>query len=217
MRIVLLGAPGSGKGTQAKMLMERFGVPQISTGDLLRNAVASGTELGKRARAAMDAGELVADEVVVGIIRERLENDQETERGFILDGFPRTEMQAISLDAVLSSLGQPLDLAILIQVDTDSLFKRLTGRRTCESCGHMFNVYFNPPAKEGVCDLCGGKLVRRDDDNEETIANRLGVYQRQTEPLIGYYNEQDKLARVDGDASMDEVFARIVRCLGQAD
>lgn len=216
MRIVLLGAPGSGKGTQAKMLMERFSVPQISTGDLLRAAVAEGTELGKRAKDAMDAGELVADEVVVGLIRERLEDEPEAQRGFILDGFPRTEMQAIALDAVLSNLSQPLDMAILIQVDPDGLIRRLTGRRTCEKCGHMFNIHFNPPAKPGVCDVCGGNLIQRDDDNEETIANRMDVYQRQTEPLVDYYEAQNKLARVDGNVSVDEVFARIVRCLGQA-
>jgi adenylate kinase len=209
MRIVLLGAPGSGKGTQAKILMEHFGAPQISTGDLLRAAVADGTELGKRAKAAMDAGELVSDEIVVGIIRERLENAQDTSSGFVLDGFPRTEDQADSLDEMLDKLGQPLEQAILIQVSSDVLIKRLTGRRTCQSCGQMFNIYFNPPAREGVCDRCGGKLAQREDDNEETISNRLKVYQRETEPLIGYYEKQGKLARVDGEADAAEVFARI--------
>lgn len=208
MRIVLLGAPGSGKGTQAKRLMEKYRVPQISTGDLLRAAVADGTELGRRAKAAMDAGHLVDDEIVVGMIRERLKAP-DTRPGFVLDGFPRSHAQAVELDEVLEALGKPLDSAMLIQADEDALLRRLTGRRTCRKCGHMFNIYYDPPEVEGVCDLCGSELMQRDDDNEETITNRLRVYRDQTRPLIEYYRKQDKLATVDGEGEMEEVFARL--------
>lgn len=208
MQIVLLGAPGSGKGTQAKRLMEKYGIPQISTGDLLRAAVAQGTELGRKAKAAMDQGHLVADEIVVGMIRERLE-EPDTRSGFVLDGFPRSYDQAIELDEVLGALGKPLQAALLIKVDQEALFKRLTGRRVCRKCGHMFNVHYNPPKVEGVCDLCGSELMQRDDDNEETIANRLRVYQEQTQPVIEYYREQSRLDTVDGEGEMDEVFERI--------
>ncbi|HXG29853.1 MAG TPA: adenylate kinase [Nevskiales bacterium] len=213
MRIVLLGAPGSGKGTQAKKLMERHGIPQISTGDLLRAAVRAGTALGKKAKAAMDAGQLVADEIVIGMIRERLQ-DADTERGFIMDGFPRSGAQARELDAVLGSLGQPLDKALLIDVKFDALMKRLTGRRTCKDCGQMYNVYYSPPRKDGVCDRCGGELLQRADDNEDTIGNRLKVYQDQTEPLIEYYQKQGKLAAIDGEGDIEEIYARINQALG---
>jgi adenylate kinase len=213
MRIVLLGAPGSGKGTQAKKLMERHGIPQISTGDLLRAAVRAGTALGKKAKAAMDAGQLVADEIVIGMIRERLQ-DPDTDRGFIMDGFPRSGAQARELDAVLSSLGQPLDKALLIDVKFDALMKRLTGRRTCKDCGQMYNVYYSPPRKAGVCDRCGGELLQRADDNEETIGNRLKVYQEQTEPLIEYYRKQGKLAAIDGEGDIEAIYARINQALG---
>lgn len=209
MRIVLLGAPGSGKGTQAKKLMDAHGVPQISTGDLLRAAVAAGTPLGQRAKAAMDAGELVADDIVIGMIRERL-GEADTANGFILDGFPRSQAQAEELDRMLEDLGKPLEAALLIKVDFGNLVKRLTGRRTCSGCGQMFNIYFSPPEQEGVCDRCGGTdLAHRADDNEETISNRLKVYQDQTEPLITHYKAQDKLASVDGEGDLDEVFGRI--------
>ena len=212
MRIVLLGAPGSGKGTQAKKLMEHFGIPQISTGDLLRAAVRGGTELGKKAKAAMDAGQLVADEIVIGMIRERLQ-DADTEKGFIMDGFPRSGAQARELDKVLGSLGQPLDKALLIDVKFDALMKRLTGRRTCKDCGQMYNVYYSAPKKEGICDRCGGELLQRADDNEATIGNRLKVYQEQTEPLVAYYQKQDKLSVIEGEGSIDEIYSRITRAL----
>ncbi len=213
MRIVLLGAPGSGKGTQAKKLMDAHGVPQISTGDLLRAAVAANTELGQKAKAAMDAGELVADEIVIGMIRERL-GESDTTNGFILDGFPRSTAQAKALDTMLNELGQPLQTALLIKVEFGNLVKRLTGRRTCSACGQMYNVYFSPPQTDGVCDRCGGTdLAHRADDNEETISNRLNVYQQQTEPLVAYYDAQGKLASVEGEGPLDEVFARIETAL----
>lgn len=213
MRIVLLGAPGSGKGTQAKLLMEAHSVPQISTGDLLRAAVAAGSDLGKQAKVAMDAGELVSDEIVVGMIRERLQ-EPDTGNGFILDGFPRSVGQAESLDSMLEELGRPLENALLIDVDFDSLLKRLTGRRTCEGCGQMYNVHFSAPKQEGVCDRCDGKLMHRADDNEETISSRLEVYRAQTEPLIEFYQKQSKLVSVEGEGGIDEIKARIEDALG---
>lgn len=212
MRIVLLGAPGSGKGTQAKKLMECFGIPQISTGDLLRAAVRAGTALGKQAKSAMDAGRLVDDEIVIGMIRERLQ-DADTDKGFIMDGFPRSGAQASELDQVLGSLGQPLDKALLIDVKFDALMKRLTGRRTCRDCGQMYNIYYSPPRKDGICDRCGGELLQRADDNESTIGNRLKVYQDQTEPLVAYYRKQGKLAVIEGEGSIDEIYNRITQAL----
>ncbi len=209
MRIVLLGAPGSGKGTQGKKLAERYGIPQISTGDLLRAAVAAETPLGKRAKAAMEAGQLVSDEIVMGLIRERL-NEPDTEQGFILDGFPRNLAQAEALDVMLEELDKPLQVALHIDVDFDILMKRLTGRRTCESCGQMYNIYTSPPKQEGVCDKCGGRLIQRADDNEETIRNRLKVYESQTMPLIDYYRQQGKLHTVKGEGSIDDIFSKII-------
>jgi len=213
MRIVLLGAPGSGKGTQARKLMERYGIPQISTGDILRQAVTDGTELGLKAKKDMDAGRLVADAIVVGLIRERLK-EADAQKGFVLDGFPRSLPQAKALDRELQKLGQPLDHVLLISVEEEALMKRLTGRRTCKECGHMFNVYYNPPQVQGVCDLCGGELQQRDDDNEDTIINRLRVYQEQTEPLVDYYDAQGILTRIDGAGGMDEVFERVRMAAG---
>lgn len=212
MRIVLLGAPGSGKGTQAKLLMERFGVPQISTGDLLRAAVAAKSPLGLKAKAAMDAGELVSDEIVLGMIRERLA-EADAKAGFILDGFPRNGAQAAALDALLSELGQDIDRAVHIQVSFDELLKRLTGRRTCTQCGALYNVYFSPPRQEGVCDRCGGALMHRDDDNEQTISRRLRVYEEQTQPLIDYYQAQGKLATVSGSGEVTEILRRVSEAL----
>ena len=209
MRIVLLGAPGSGKGTQGKKLAEKYGIPQISTGDLLRAAVAANTPLGQRAKAAMEAGQLVSDEIVMGLIRERL-GEPDTEPGFILDGFPRNLTQAEALDRMLEELDKPLQAALHIDVDFDTLMQRLTGRRTCESCGQMYNIYTSPPKIDGVCDQCGGRLVQRADDNEETIRKRLEVYRSQTMPLIAYYREQGKLRTVKGDGSIDDIFARIL-------
>lgn len=209
MRIVLLGAPGSGKGTQGKRLVERYAIPQISTGDLLRSAVAADTPLGREAKAYMDAGQLVPDEVVLGMIRERLAAD-DAGAGFILDGFPRNRAQAEALDGVLGELGQPLDVALLIDVDTDMLKKRLLGRLTCTQCGAVFNAYTNPPKTEGVCDACGGELQHRSDDNEATISARLDVYDAQTKPLVDYYAARGELIRVSGLGEIDQIFAAIV-------
>lgn len=210
MRIVLLGAPGSGKGTQGKLLEERYKIPQISTGDLLRAAVAAGTPLGRMAKAAMDAGQLVSDEVVLGMIRERLA-ERDTHNGFILDGFPRNIPQAQALDQLLAEIGKPLEMALLIDVDFDALMQRLTGRRTCGSCGWACNVYLAPPRVDGICDRCGGNLHHRADDNEETIGNRLRVYESQTAPLIEYYRGQDKLRTVQGVGDIRDIFTAVTK------
>ena len=208
MRIVLLGAPGSGKGTQAKLLVEKYKIPQISTGDLLRGEVAAGTELGKRAKAAMDAGQLVTDDIVLGMIQARLSRP-DAKAGFILDGFPRNIPQAQSLDAMLARLSQPLQLALLVDVDTDVLMKRLTGRRTCGSCGAIYNIYFSAPKTANKCDKCGGTLQHRSDDNEQTVANRLQVYQQQTAPLVNYYKAQGKLRTVRGVGAVSTIFKSV--------
>jgi adenylate kinase len=212
MRIILLGAPGSGKGTQAQKLVDQFDIPQVSTGDLLREAVSSGTDLGKRAKTAMDAGELVSDGIVLGMIRERLARP-DADNGFILDGFPRNISQAQSLDGLLEELGAPLDSAVLMDVDFDVLLKRLTGRRTCSKCGRVFNVYFFPPKQEAVCDACGGELLQRADDNEETISQRLKVYEAQTAPLVSFYESRDKLKVVPAEGEIDAVYERLVAAL----
>ncbi|KPK59932.1 MAG: adenylate kinase [Gammaproteobacteria bacterium SG8_31] len=212
MRIILLGAPGSGKGTQAQKLVDQFNIPQVSTGDLLREAVSSGTDLGRRAKTAMDAGELVSDNIVLGMIRERLARP-DADNGFILDGFPRNISQAQSLDGLLEELGAPLDSAVLMDVDFDVLLKRLTGRRTCSKCGRVFNVYFFPPKQEAVCDACGGELLQRADDNEETISQRLKVYEAQTAPLVSFYESRDKLKVVPAEGEIDAVYERLVAAL----
>ena len=208
MRILMLGAPGSGKGTQAKRLEADAGLVQISTGDLLRRAVAEGTELGRKAKALMDAGELVPDDVVLGMIKERIAQPNAA-RGFALDGYPRNLKQAEDLERVLGELGLALDAAVLMDVDFDVLFKRLTGRRTCSATGEVLNIYFSPKEKLDACIAAGGQLERRADDNEETIANRLEVYRRQTEPLIDYYRQRGLLRTVDATGEVDEVYARL--------
>lgn len=209
MRIVLLGAPGCGKGTQAKMLVEKYGAEQISTGDLLRAAVTSGSKLGKQAKAVMEAGEFVSDKIVLGLISEKLAAPDVAD-GFILDGFPRNLAQAKALDALLKEKALPLDAAIHIHVDVEEIVKRITGRRSCADCGAIYNIYFLPPAKDGVCDKCGGtNLTHRADDNEETVRNRLQVYQEQTAPLIAYYNEQNLLATIPGTGSIEDIFSAI--------
>lgn len=212
MRIVLLGAPGSGKGTQAKLLTEKYRIPHVSTGDLLRANLAAGTPLGLQAKAAMDAGQLVSDDLVLAIIRDRLKNP-DAKKGFILDGFPRNIPQAQALDAMLRNIGQPLDAAILMEVDFDILMQRLTGRRTCENCGAAYNVYTNPPRLEDQCDRCGGPLHHRADDNEETIGNRLRVYEGQTKPLIGYYRDQGRIETVDAVGDVKDIMKRMVTVL----
>lgn len=212
MRILLLGAPGSGKGTQAKKLMADMMIPQISTGDMLRVAVASGSDLGEKAKAIMQAGNLVSDDIMLAIIRERL-SEPDASEGFILDGFPRTEKQAIDLDELLSDLVTPLDSAVLMEVDFEILMKRLTGRRTCSKTGKILNIHFSPREELEACTVDGGELIQREDDNEETIRNRLDVYSGQTEPLVDFYRERGTLKSVDADGSIDEVYERFLSAL----
>ena len=212
MRIVLLGAPGSGKGTQAKMLMAEKNIPQISTGDILRAAVAAGTGYGEQARKIMDAGELVSDDVMLGIISDRLAED-DAAGGFILDGFPRTQKQALDLEDLLERMSQPLDSVVLMDVDFDILMKRLTGRRTCSLTGKLLNIYFSPQDELDACTDAGGELIQREDDNEETISNRLDVYRSQTEPVIEFYRGKDKLQVIDAAGSIKEVYGRFVAAL----
>lgn len=214
MRIVLLGAPGSGKGTQAKKLMAEKNIPQVSTGDMLRAAVASGTRYGLKAKSVMDAGNLVPDELVLGIISERLV-EPDAEAGFILDGFPRTTQQANDLEDLLDELGAPLDTAVLMDVDFDILIKRLTGRRTCSLSGKLLNVYFSSQEQLDECTDAGGELQHREDDNEETIGNRLNVYRENTEPLIEFYRQRRKLITIDAEGSIDEVYERLLTALSQ--
>lgn len=208
MRIVFLGAPGSGKGTQAQLLVADTGIIQVSTGDLLRDAVKADTDLGRRAKAAMDAGELVSDDIVLGIIRDRLSRP-DAATGFVLDGFPRNLAQAEALKAVLAGIGKPLDAVVLINVPFDILMKRLTGRRTCSVTGKVLNIWFSDPAELEASRAAGGELVQRADDNEETIGNRLRVYREQTEPLVQYYRDSGLLREIDGDGSTAEVYARL--------
>jgi adenylate kinase len=208
MRIILIGAPGSGKGTQAQRLSASQGIPQVSTGDLLREAVKAGTELGQRASKAMEAGQLVSDDIVLGIIKERLAQ-ADAQQGFVLDGFPRNIPQAGALDTVLEELATPLDGVVLMDVDFNILLKRITGRRSCSDCGRIYNVHTSPPAKEGVCDACGGQLTQRVDDNEETVANRLKVYESETAPLVAFYEKRNLLRVVDAQGDIDDVYRRI--------
>ncbi len=208
MRIVLLGAPGSGKGTQARRLEADRNIPQISTGDMLRAAVAAGTRFGQQARDIMEAGQLVSDGIMLGIISERLA-EPDADEGFILDGFPRTEKQALDLEDLLDQLGKPLDAVVQMDVDFDILLKRLTGRRTCSLTGKLLNIYFSTQEELDACTNAGGELIRRDDDNAETIENRLDVYRQQSEPLIEYYRSKGRLKTVDADGSIDEVYERL--------
>ena len=213
MRIVMLGAPGSGKGTQAQRIQSDYGLPQISTGDLLRRAVADGTELGRKAKSIMDAGDLVPDEVVLGMIEERIAQP-DAANGFVLDGFPRNGKQAQDLASLLGTLGQQLDAAVLMDVTFDVLFKRLTGRRTCSKNGKVLNVYFSKPEELEECRRAGGELLQRDDDKEDTIRNRLQVYERQTAPLIDHYRAAGLLKTVDAAGDVDAVYARLKTALG---
>ena len=212
MKIILLGAPGAGKGTQAAMLMERYSIPQISTGDMLRAAVQEHSPMGIKAKEYMDAGGLVPDEVVVGIVRERLQLD-DCNNGFILDGFPRTQPQADALEQVLADLNKELDAVISLQVDTEALVGRLTGRRSCTDCGKGFHLKFDPPAADGCCNQCGGKLFQRADDCEETIRNRMQVYHQQTAPLEDYYRKRGLLQSVDGMGEIPTVQKEIISVL----
>ena len=213
MRLILLGGPGAGKGTQAQKLVEKYGIPQISTGDMLRAALREGTELGLEAKKFMDAGKLVPDEVVVGLIEERIKAD-DCKDGFMLDGFPRTVGQADALKSVLDKMGIKIDHVISIEVPSEELVARLTGRRACRGCPSGYHVMFDPPKVEGVCDDCGGELYQRDDDNEATIRSRLNVYDEQTAPLIDYYKSAGLLRPIEGTGSIDEIFARITSVIG---
>lgn len=207
--LVLLGAPGSGKGTQAERIIARHDIPHISTGDILREAVARGTDLGEVAKRYMDAGELVPDDVIIGIMRARL-GEPDAAPGFLLDGFPRTVEQAEALEEMLAAAGRALIHVLLLEVPEEELVRRLSGRRMCRGCGANHNVIFNPPAEAGVCDACGGELYQRSDDNEETVRNRLGVYRRQTEPLVGFYEARGLVRRFHGGGrGPDEVFSEI--------
>jgi adenylate kinase len=214
MRIILLGGPGSGKGTQAKKLTDKLNVPQISTGDIFRAALKEGTPMGLKAKTFMDKGELVPDDVVIGVVDERL-TKPDLDKGYMLDGFPRTLAQAEALDKILDNQGKSIDHAILVDVPDEELVARLSGRRTCKNsdCGRMYHVMFNPPKKEGVCDACGSELYQRDDDNETTIRERLQVYNNQTSPLINYYENKGLLRRVQGVGPVDQIFASIVKVL----
>ena len=208
MNLILFGPPGCGKGTQAKMLIDAYHIPQISTGDILREAVKQGSPLGLEAKTHMDQGSLVPDSLVIKIIEERL-READCKRGFILDGFPRTTAQAEALEATLSNLGLRLEHVFSIEVGDEELIKRLTGRRICRQCGESYHIIFNPSKKEGVCDSCQGELYQRDDDKEKTIRNRLKVYQAQTAPLITFYQGKDILRAIEGIGSIEEIQARI--------
>ena len=215
-RLELLGPPGAGKGTQAAFLEERYGVVHIATGDILREARAAGTPLGLLAKEYMDRGELVPDEVVIGLVRERLQQADVREKGFLLDGFPRTVPQAEALDRLLAELGQPLQAVLRLRVDPELLTRRLTLRRSCPACGAVYHLENRPPKVEGRCDACGGELVQRPDDAEETVRNRLAVYERQTAPLVSYYRERGLLREIEGERSIEEVRRAIVETLEQA-
>lgn len=212
MYILLMGPPGAGKGTQAAMLVDKFGIPHISTGDMFRAAVKEGTKLGKQAKACMDAGQLVPDSVTIGIVKERLAKP-DCKKGFILDGFPRTIEQANALDATLSELQIKLDRVVNISVPAEDLISRATGRRICRSCGATYHVVYKPTAKEGICDKCSGETYQRDDDSEATMTKRLTVYSSQTKPLIQYYQDNGLYTEIDGRQSIDKVLADVVASL----
>ena len=212
MRIVLLGAPGSGKGTQAKKLMADMKIPQISSGDMLREAAAAGTEIGRKAKAIIDSGHLVSNDIVLEIVRERLDQPDAAD-GFILDGFPRTEQQALDLENLLDQLGTPLDAAILLDVDGEVLMQRLTGRRTCSRTGRLLNIHFSSQEELDACTDAGGALIQREDDNEETIGSRLDIYHAQTEPLIDFYRGRETLKTVNATGSVDEVYGWFLEAL----
>jgi adenylate kinase len=213
MRIILLGPPGAGKGTQAKLLVERLQVPQISTGDMLRAASANGTRLGQEAKAYMDRGALVPDGVIIGLVRERLQAP-DCARGYILDGFPRTVAQAEALEHALKDLRLNLDHVLLLEVPREDLVARIAGRRTCRQCGAMFHVRFSPSRRDGICDLCGGETYQRDDDREETVRRRLTTYAEQTAPLVTFYEGRGLLRRIAGTGEIPEIFSRMVQSLG---
>ena len=213
MKIVMLGAPGAGKGTQAKMIAAKYQIPHISTGDIFRANIKNGTELGKKAKSYMDQGLLVPDELTVDLVIDRLAQD-DCKDGYILDGFPRTIPQAEALDAALAKLGEKMDYAIDVDVPDENIVSRMSGRRACTGCGATYHIVYNPSKKGECCEVCGEKLILRDDDKPETVQKRLNVYHEQTQPLIDYYTKQSILRTVDGTQDMNDVFAEIVKILG---
>lgn len=213
MNLVLMGLPGAGKGTQAEKIVEKYNIPHISTGDMFRAAMKDGTPLGLQAKSFIDKGELVPDEVTIGIVRERL-SKEDCKTGFLLDGFPRTVPQAEALESILTELDRTIHYVINIDVDQSILLERLTGRRICKNCGSTYHLIFNPPAQQGVCDKCGGELYQRADDNEETVANRLEVNLKQSKPLLDFYEEKGYLRNINGQQDIDKVFADISELLG---
>ncbi len=208
MRLILLGPPGAGKGTQAKMLTEKFGVPQISTGDILRKAASNDTELGKQAKAVMDDGQLVPDEIVIGLIKQRI-RDEDCAQGFILDGFPRTIVQAEKLSETLEEMNLSIDTVIDFEINPQELLERLTGRRSCSNCGAMFHDETRQPKKTGICDGCGHELYQRPDDNRETIIKRLEVYEKETAPLKEFYRKRGNLKSIEGRGSVEDIFSQV--------
>ncbi|WP_174734540.1 adenylate kinase [Mesobacillus harenae] len=213
MNLVLMGLPGAGKGTQAEKIVAKYNIPHISTGDMFRSAIKEGTELGIKAKSFMDKGALVPDEVTIGIVRERL-SKEDCEKGFLLDGFPRTVAQAEALEYMLADLGKKIDYVINIDVDSDILMERLTGRRICKNCGATYHLVFNPPSQEGICDRCGGELYQRADDNADTVQNRLDVNIQQTKPLLNFYEEKGYLRNINGQQDINIVFTAIDELLG---
>lgn len=214
MKIIMLGAPGAGKGTQAKMLAEKYGIPHISTGDIFRANIKEGTELGKKAKEFMDKGLLVPDELVIDLIMDRFKAD-DCKKGYILDGFPRTIPQAEALDKALAAVGEKMDYAINVEVPDENIVNRMSGRRACVGCGATYHVKYNPTKVEGICDVCGKELILRDDDKPETVLNRLKVYHDQTQPLIEYYGKTGIVKEVDGTVDMNDVFNAIVNIIGE--
>lgn len=214
MKIIMLGAPGAGKGTQAKKIAEKYSIPHISTGDIFRANIKNGTELGKKAKAYMDQGLLVPDELTCDLVVDRI-NQDDCSRGYILDGFPRTIPQAEALTAALKKMGTSIDFAVNVDVPDSNIVNRMSGRRACVGCGATYHLVFNAPKKEGICDVCGEKLILRDDDRPETVQKRLTVYHEQTQPLIDYYQKAGVLKTVDGTVDMEDVFAAIVNILGE--
>ncbi len=214
MKIIMLGAPGAGKGTQAKKIAAKYGIPHISTGDIFRANIKEGTELGKKAKTYMDQGLLVPDELVVDLVVDRLQQD-DCKKGYVLDGFPRTIPQAESLDAALAKAGEKMEYAIDVNVPDENIVTRMGGRRACVGCGATYHIVYNPTKVEGICDTCGEKLILRDDDKPETVQKRLGVYHEQTQPLIDYYTKAGILKEVDGTVDMEDVFQSIVQILGE--
>ena len=214
MRIIMLGAPGAGKGTQAKKIASKYSIPHISTGDIFRANIKNGTELGNKAKTYMDQGLLVPDELVVDLVVDRV-NQNDCENGYVLDGFPRTIPQAEALDKALTEMGQSIDYAINVEVPDENIVQRMSGRRACVSCGATYHIVYAPTKKENICDTCEGELILRDDDKPETVQKRLNVYHEQTQPLIDYYTEKNKLVEVDGTIDIEKVFDAIVKILGE--